>query len=124
MPIVQPSAVNPAVLADPARGWRPMFRIETVSGDTSVVANALQMGAERLVYAEGDSWFDKFTPIPANGTNLVGSILTPFGTAVVDVSHIGDEVRDMVRGHQARQTAAMFKLFDFRAILPSAGATT
>jgi hypothetical protein len=115
-------AVRPAVIADPARSWRRMIRIDTVGGDVSEVIKATNdFLPERLIYAEGDSWFDKFTPIPASGTNLLDAIRTPFLTAVVDVAHIGDEARDMVRGHQAQQTRAMFKLFNFQAILLSAG---
>lgn len=99
-----------------------MIRIDTVGGDVSEVIKATNdFLPQRLVYAEGDSWFDKFTPIPMSGTNLLDAIRTPFLTAVVDVAHIGEEVRDMVRGHQARQTRAMFKLFNFNAILLSAG---
>jgi len=123
MPLINEHlAVHPAVLADPSRGWRRMIRIETVSGDVGEVIKATNdFLPERLIYAEGDSWFDKFTPIPSTGTNLLDAIRTPFLTAVVDVAHIGDEVRDMVRGHQARQTRAMFKLFSFESILLSAG---
>ena len=115
-------AVHPGVLADPANGWRRMIRIDTTGGDVGEVIKATNdFLPECLVYAEGDSWFDKFTPIPSPGTNLLDAIRTPRLTAVVDVSHIGDEVRDMVRGHQARQTRAMFRLFSFQAILLSAG---
>ena len=123
MPLItEHLAVNPALLADPARGWRKMLRIDTVGGDVFEVIKATNdFLPQRLVYAEGDSWFDKFTPIPSPGTNLLDAIRTPFLTAVVDVAHIGDEVRDMVRGHQAQQTQAMFKLFSFQAILLSAG---
>jgi lysophospholipase L1-like esterase len=123
MPMVnEHAAVHPAVLADPARGWRRMLRVDTVGGNVNVVIDAIrELLPEKLVYAEGDSWFDKFTPIPMSGTNLLDAIRTPFLTAVVDVAHIGDEARDMVRGHQARQTKAMFNLFDFGAILLSAG---
>ncbi len=123
MPVItHPTAVNAGVLSDPARGWRSMHRIDTVGGDVGEVIKGINAFLpDRLVYAEGDSWFDKFTPIPVTGTNLLDAIRTPFLTAVVDVAHIGDEVRDMVRGHQARQTQAMFKLFGFQAILLSAG---
>lgn len=123
MPVVaERKAVHPQVLQDPDRGWRRMIRIDTVGGSVGDVIEATrEFLPEKLVYAEGDSWFDKFTPIPLSGTNLLDAIRTPFLTAVVDVAHIGDEVRDMVRGHQARQTRAMFRLFDFDAILLSAG---
>jgi hypothetical protein len=123
MPLISEHlAVHPAVLADPARGWRRMLRIDTTGGSVGEVIKATNdFLPDRLVYAEGDSWFDKFTPIPTSGTNLLDAIRTPFLTAAVDVAHIGEEARDMVRGHQARQTRAMFKLFSFQAILLSAG---
>jgi lysophospholipase L1-like esterase len=124
MPLVtEHLAVAPSVLANPSRGWRRMIRIDTVSGDVGEVIKATNdFLPERLIYAEGDSWFDKFTPLAGSSTtNLLDAIRTPFLTAVVDVAHIGEEVRDMVRGHQARQTRAMFKLFGFQAILLSAG---
>lgn len=115
-------AVHPAVLADPSRGWRRMIRIDTADSDLGEVIKATNdLLPERLVFAEGDSWFGKVATNACSGTNLLDAIRTPFLTAVVDVAHIGDEARDMVRGHQARQTLAMFKLFSFQAILLSAG---
>jgi len=102
--------------------WRRMVRIDTVGADTSAVIKAMnQLAFDALVYAEGDSWFDKFTPIPSEGTNLLEEIRTPFVAGVVDVAHIGDEVRDMVRSWQASRTREMFRLFSFKAILLSAG---
>ena len=105
-----------------SKTWRRMVRIDTVGADTSVVIKAMsQLALDGLVYAEGDSWFDKFTPIPTEGTNLLEEIRTPFVAGVVDVAHIGDEARDMVRGWQASRTREMFRLFSFKAILLSAG---
>ena len=122
MPVVAPLAVNPAVLNSKSKPWRSMLRIDTVGADVNVVQKAwADFHPEKLVYAEGDSWFDKFTPIPVTGTNLLETIRTPFFTAVVDVAHIGDEAKDMVRGWQERQTKAMFDIIDFDAILLSAG---
>lgn len=123
MPVIQNhQALDPEWLSEPNRGWRRMIRIETTGGDVGEVIKATNdYLPERLLYAEGDSWFDKLRPLPLSGTNLLDAIRTPFLSAVVDVSHIGEEVRDMVRGHQARQTQAMFKLFGFQAILLSAG---
>jgi hypothetical protein len=105
-----------------SKTWRRMVRIDTVGADTSVVIKAMtQLALDCLVYAEGDSWFDKFTPIPSEGTNLLEEIRTPYVAGVVDVAHIGDEARDMVRGWQASRTREMFRLFPFKAILLSAG---
>lgn len=115
-------AISNTVLRDPKRLWRGMLRIESVGGSVADVIKGVQMFLpEKLVYAEGDSWFDKFTPIPATGTNLLDAIRTPFLTAVVDAAHIGDEASEIVNGHQARQTQAMFDMFKFDAILLSAG---
>ena len=114
-------AVSPKRLAG-VPAWQPMRRIDTLSASIETIGNALSDPLlERSVYAEGDSWFDKFMPIPATGTNLLEAIRTPFRTAVVDVSHIGDEVRSMVSGWQARQTKEAFRFFRFNAILVSAG---
>ena len=123
MPVItEHSTVNPAVLNDPRKGWRRLIRIETVGAlPSDVVRETMALLPDKLVYAEGDSWFDKFTPLGRGGTNLLQAIRTPFHAAVVDVSNIGDEVRNMVSGRQARQTRAMFDLFDFDAILLSAG---
>lgn len=104
------------------RVWRGMIRAEARGGNPEDITKAIQLYLpEKLVFAEGDSWFDKFTPIPATGTNLLSAIRTPYLTVVADVSHIGDETEDMVRGQQARQTRAIFNLHKFDAILLSAG---
>ena len=123
MPVItKHTAVDPAALSDPRRGWRRMIRIDTAGAAPAVVSReTMALLPDKLVYAEGDSWFDKFTPLGRGGTNLLQTIRTPFHAAVVDVSNIGDEVRNMVGGRQARQTRAMFDLFDFDAILLSAG---
>ncbi|TAK75023.1 MAG: hypothetical protein EPO12_19425 [Aquabacterium sp.] len=106
----------------PGSTWRPMIRVDTTGASPEVVVEAIQAhNFEKLVYAEGDSWFDKFTPLPRIDTNLLDAIRTPFVTGVVDVSHIGDEIRDMVRGWQRERTEQMFRLFEFDAILLSAG---
>jgi hypothetical protein len=122
MPVVAPSAVRAELLADRRSGWRRMLRIEAVDASVRTVSDAVsELLPDRLVYAEGDSWFDKFTPIPLSGTNLLDAIRTPFHAAVVDVAHIGDEAHEMVQGRQALNTVAMFRLHDFHAILLSAG---
>jgi hypothetical protein len=126
MPVIDRSnaAALPAAAYDAGATprWRPMFRIDEVGGNVQAITSALLSAPfERSVYVEGDSWFDKFTPIPRAGTNLVEAIRTPFFTAAVDVSHIGDTAAEMVRGHQRQQTEALFKLIGFDAILYSGG---
>lgn len=121
MPVIDKDTalpVHPGEMQD----WIPLHRIENTGGDVGVVSRAIQTYPfQKLLYAEGDSWFDKFTPLPTTGTNLLEAIRLPVFAGVVDVSHIGDVSSDMVRGWQRRQTRAMFKLFDFDAILLSAG---
>lgn len=102
--------------------WRRMIRIDTVSESVSDVSRGVSAYLpDKLLYAEGDSWFDKFTPIPHTGTNLLDAIRTPFHAAVVDASHIGDTSADVIGGWQADRTRVLFKFFDFHAILLSAG---
>jgi lysophospholipase L1-like esterase len=108
--------------SEPRLPWRALFRVEAMSGLVSDVSRGLDaIQPEKTVYAEGDSWFDKFTPIGTRGTNLLDALRAPFVTAVVDVSHIGDEIQEMVRGRQERQTRTLLKMFSFDAILLSAG---
>lgn len=113
---------TPALPASARAAGKPLHRIENTGGNVQVVADAInQYPFQRLVYAEGDSWFDKFTPLPLSGMNLLDALRVPAFAGLVDVSHIGDVASDMVSGWQHRQTKAMFKLFDFDAILLSAG---
>ena len=115
-------AVKPSILDDRNQGWRAPIRCECVGGNVNDVIKAeAAFLPQKLVYAEGDSWFDKFTPLPLRGTNLLDAIRTPFHAMVVDVAHIGDEASEIVSGWQARQTEAMFDLFRFDLILLSAG---
>lgn len=121
MPVIDSGTPLPVPTTD-MRNWVPLHRIENTGGDVNVVSGAIQtFPFQRLIYAEGDSWFDKFTPLPQTGTNLLETIRLPSFCGAVDVSHIGDLSSDMVSGRQRRQTRAMFKLFDFDAILLSAG---
>lgn len=114
--------VNPEVARNPARPWRAMFRVECTGGSVSeAIAGCARYMPEKTIYAEGDSWFDKFTPIPTSGTNLLDAIRLPFVSVVVDVSKIGSEASEMASGQQARQTRAMFNVLKFDAILLSAG---
>jgi lysophospholipase L1-like esterase len=109
---------------DPAaEPWRRMIRIDTVSGEIDAIADGIAAYAPaKVVFAEGDSWLDKFTPVPLPGTNLLDAIRTPFHAAVVDVASIGDTSDDVVTGWQAKRTRALFKFFDFDAIVLSVGA--
>ena len=100
-----------------------MYRIENTGGAVQVAFKEDQaIGPERRILAEGDSWFDKFTPLPV-GSNLLSAIKTPFVVALHDLSHVGDEADEMAHGWQARQTRALlgFPSFEFDAILLSAG---
>lgn len=102
--------------------WRPIHRIESPSASLEEVGRALETYTfEKLVYAEGDSWFDKFTPLFAPDTNLLDALRLPMFVGVVDVSHIGDISDDMVSGIQGLRTKNMFEKLDFDAILFSGG---
>jgi hypothetical protein len=110
-------AVAPAL----RQGWQPLNRIEDTGGNVATAIQALQDGTGRLVYAEGDSWFDKYTPLGLEGSNLLAQLRLPFGADLVDASLIGDTIENMVSGQEGRQTQAMFEVFDFDVILLSAG---
>lgn len=115
------SAVPLPVPTAQMSSWKPLHRIENTGGNVSVVTDAIwSYPFERLIYAEGDSWFDRFTPIPIEGTNLLTGLRLPVFAGVMDVSRIGDISSEMVAGWQ-RQTRATSDLFDFDAILLSAG---
>ena len=121
MPIIDQSSVAPITEAAMSN-WKTLHRIEDTGGSVQVVIDAISnYPFAKLLYAEGDSWFDKFTPIPEQGTNLLSALKLPIFAGVVDVSHIGDTSQAMVTGRQRRQTQAMFNLFDFDAIVLSAG---
>jgi GDSL-like Lipase/Acylhydrolase family len=123
MPVLdRPVAVDPAVLADPARGWRRMIRVDASTGGVSDwVHSAEALRPEKLVYAEGDSWFKRFGTFGKRGSNLIDAIRTPFHAVVIDAARAGEEVRSMVIGSQAKQTRALFNQMDFDAVLLSAG---
>jgi hypothetical protein len=76
---------------------------------------------ERILLAEGDSWFDIFTPFDFVQPNLLHAIQTPWKAAVVDISHVGDTAEQMVTGKQAVQTAQFLDMFKFDCLLLSAG---
>jgi hypothetical protein len=125
MPVVQnTSQVAAATLANAAKPWRKLIRCDVGGGDLSMGTINQSISdnyPEKLIYAEGDSWFDKFTPIPNPRTNLLQEIRLPWHSVVVDVSTIGDESGDMVKGQQAFKTKFLFKQYSFNAILLSAG---
>lgn len=114
---------KPVALHAAAEPLRRMIRIDTVSGEIDAIADGISAYAPaKVVFAEGDSWLDKFTPVPLTGTNLLDAIRTPYHAAVVDVARIGDTSVDVVKGWQAKRTRALFKFFEFNAIILSVGA--
>jgi hypothetical protein len=76
---------------------------------------------ERVLLAEGDSWFDIFTPAPLNQPNLLSALRVPWRAAVVDISHIGDTAEAMSTGSQAAHTRVLLDTFKFDVLLLSAG---
>ena len=114
--------VSKATLINNPSTWRTMIRCDTPSGASDVINKFVADNyPAKLIYAEGDSWFDKFTPLFNSQTNLLQKILLPYKTVVVDVSTVGDESRSMVGGWQARITKPLFDFYGFNAILLSAG---
>lgn len=116
--------VSVQTLMNKAKPWRKMIRCDVGGGDLGldIINQSISDNyPEKLIYAEGDSWFDKFTPIPNPRTNLLQEIRLPWHSVVVDVSTIGDESGDMVRGQQAFKTQFLFKNYAFDALLLSAG---
>lgn len=104
------------------QGWKKPNIIENTSADFYVVDEARSNNPfENLVYAEGDSWFDKFTPIPVQGVNILTSIKFPKYTGLVDVSHIGDTSYDITTKWQGPRTKKMFDFYPFDLILLSIG---
>lgn len=100
--------------------WKPMLRIDTVGGNVNAIGTAPNQTGT-LVYAEGDSWLDKFTAIGKPDTNLLANIRLPQAVNVVDVAKIGNISSQFVTGHQLKQTKAMFNKIPFKAILYSGG---
>lgn len=116
--------VAATTLSNKAKPWRKMIRCDVGDSDLGleiINQSVIDHYPEKLIYAEGDSWFDKFTPIPNPRTNLLQEIRLPWHSVVVDVSTIGDESGDMVKGRQAFKTQFLFKQYAFNAILLSAG---
>lgn len=106
-----------------ARGAVRPIRIEDTGHDLSIIREALaEHTFDRLVLAEGDSWFDLFTPLFARyQPNLLSALRVPRPTALVDLSRIGDTAKDMTSGWQAIRTAEILDEIPFNVWLVSAG---
>ncbi len=106
-----------------ARSTFHPIRIEDTGHDLSVIREALaEHSFDRLVLAEGDSWFDLFTPLFARyQPNLLSALRVPRPTVLVDLSRIGDTAKDMTSGWQALRTAEILDEIPFNAWLVSAG---
>lgn len=115
MPVIDKNSPKPD-----ADNWVTMSRIDSVGASISDIMNAPNQTGT-LVYAEGDSWFDKFTAIGKPDTNLLANIRLPQEVNVVDVARIGNVSSQFVSGHQLKQTKALFKKIPFNAILYSGG---
>jgi hypothetical protein len=95
MPLIKDTQqVSEATLSNPAKPWRKMIPCDVGGGHLSldIISRYIRDHyPEKLIYAEGDSWFDKFTPIPNPRTNLLQEIRLPWPhSMVVDVSAVGD----------------------------------
>src|SRR5690242_18144293 len=72
-------AVKPQLLSDRSKGWRGMVRIEATGSNVADVAEAERHYVpQKLIYAEGDTWFKKFSPLPLSSMNLLDAIRVPF----------------------------------------------
>lgn len=99
-------------------------RIEATAGNVPRILQELVAKGpfDVTLLAEGDSWFDLFTPLfRADETNLLGHLRTGRHSALVDLSGIGDKVAEMAGGMQRRQTRALLDRERFDAWLLSAG---
>jgi len=103
-----------------ATASRKMDRIEN-PGLIELIQKLGAGGYERVFLAEGDSWFDIFTPAPLHQPNLLDAIRTPWNAAVVDISHVGDTAKEMATSPQAPHTLTLLNTFKFHALLLSAG---
>lgn len=107
----------------PAFVLRKPIRIELTDASLSGLGQAiLEAGPfDRIVLAEGDSWFDIFTPFGRGQPNLLDALRLPGHSAIVDLSRIGDTAAAMADGWQAAATADLLDDMVFDALLLSAG---
>lgn len=98
-------------------------RIELVDGSLTRLGDELRERGpfDRLVLAEGDSWFDLFTPLPLREANLLEALRLPGRSAIVDCARIGDTAAAIAGGWQAAATVDLLDDTPFDAILLSAG---
>jgi hypothetical protein len=114
--------VRPNILSATDSTWKPLVRIDPPTGDIGHLNDLVAATPhEKLIYAEGDSWFDKFTPLPFTDNNLLSHICVPFSAKVIDCAMVGDVSRDMVRGWQRLRTKTILGFHGFDAIMLSAG---
>jgi hypothetical protein len=114
--------VRPNILSATGSKWKPLDRIDPPSGDITQLNDLVAATPhEKLIFAEGDSWFDKFTPLPFTDNNLLSHICVPFNAKVIDCATVGDISRDMVRGWQRLRTKTILGFHEFDAIILSAG---
>jgi lysophospholipase L1-like esterase len=111
--------VKPAVLLNK---WQPIIRVEAAfSNLTNVGAIVEALQPTKLLLAEGDSWFDKFSPLFLEGTNFLDHLKTPERTVGLDIATIGDTAAQMIDDRQMEWTKLLLREFQFHAILLSAG---
>ncbi len=115
MPVIDKN--SPQITGDT---WKPMIRIDSTGAQIQDI-NTAPNQTGTLVYAEGDSWFDKFIAIGKADTNLLATIRLPKAVNVVDVAKIGNVSSQFVMGFQLKQTRTMFDKVSFNAILYSGG---
>ncbi len=114
--------VKPSILSATNSKWITLDRIDPPTGDISALNDLIAASPhQKLIFAEGDSWFDKFTPVPFTTNNILSHIRVPFLTKVIDCAQVGDVSSEMVRGLQKLRTETLFRFHGFDAIVLSAG---
>lgn len=122
MPMLHTQAIDEVQWRAADAPWRQLIHCDAPGADLAAVRQAYEdHQPHKIVLAEGDSWFDKFTPIPSTGTNLLEHVKVPFHGVVIDTAHIGDTSAEMVSGWQERQMRFLLDQEPFDAILLSAG---
>ncbi len=102
--------------------WHRVEIIEAANATLDEIGEQVsRSGATHLIIAEGDSWFDKYSPVPIVGTNLLFHLRTPEPCVILDVSTIGHVAAQMIAGWQAWRIERLLKEFSCDALLLSAG---
>uniref|UniRef100_UPI003F494929 SGNH/GDSL hydrolase family protein n=1 Tax=Cupriavidus yeoncheonensis TaxID=1462994 RepID=UPI003F494929 len=113
----------------PADGFLP-YRIDGTRNSVQDISGILYdtrntPDYEYLIFAEGDSWFDLFTPFgsksDSSSHNILGHLRTKNPSVLIDASKIGATAKGIVDGSDLKNDAFVWDNFKFHAILLSLG---